>query len=170
MPIMKLGIGRCLQITYGKLKNDEYEKYITKLESCWVKLKFTAEGRRRRIRWRRGLRCRTQEQLRWRRESLVSGRSGRWEKKVYYSFFFEILTWASQRRACQALRRQRRWTEDRSSWTFTFAVSPTCEKAGIQDSSQTQSRSLTIDLCPHMLTWDPFCKALQLSGDGPGYF
>ena len=86
MPIMKLGIGRCLQITYGKLKNDEYEKYITKLESCWVKFKFTAEGRRRRIRWRRGLRCRTQEQLRWRRESLVSGRSGRWEKKVYYSF------------------------------------------------------------------------------------
>ena len=28
----------------------------------------------------------------------------------------------------------------------SFTASPTCEKAGIQDSSQTQLRSLTIDL------------------------
>ena len=33
---------------------------------------------------------------------------------------------------------------------LSLSLSPTCEKAGIQDSSQTQSRSLTIDLRPRI--------------------
>ena len=51
--------------------------------------------------------------------------------------------------------------------SLSLSQNPTCEKAGIQESSQTQSRSLTIDL--RMLSWDP-TNCNQLSCVGHLYF